>query len=141
MHKYKFEQRKIKKIIVLLIIVTFIGTTAFSSMTGASINTSQISRINTNKQVKTLQYIFVFEEPSLIETSLFQNSFTKVTVPGTITLGNNLGEPALPVFFAKILLPPETLIKEIFVKTPKQKHHRAVLIKRVFMSIRPGGEI
>jgi len=86
-------------------------------MIGVSTDASHsVSETGSNGQENHLTYSFSFKEPELFKTQLFDNSFTKILVPGTITLGNSAGEPTLPVSFMKILLPPKTTIKSIDVQ-------------------------
>ncbi len=56
-----------------------------------------------------------FNEPVLGKKSLFGSFFTTVSMPGAINIAKNAGEPALPVTFIRVLLPPKKSVTGITV--------------------------
>ncbi|MBU0754071.1 MAG: hypothetical protein KJ645_02960, partial [Planctomycetes bacterium] len=53
----------------------------------------------------SLSYSFSFEAPQLKACEVSGQSFSSIAMPGALTIGRNVGEPALPVQFVQILLP------------------------------------
>ena len=49
---------------------------------------------------------YSFDEPLLREIDMRGTAYTSICIPGSLTIARNAGEPALPVRFVKILLPP-----------------------------------
>ena len=52
-----------------------------------------------------LAYTFTFTKPSLSKTILQDQTFTKISIPGCMGIGREVGAPVLPVKFVKILIP------------------------------------
>jgi len=68
-----------------------------------------------NNVGESLSYTFSFIEPSLHEAVLYSDFYTTVNIPGCMAIGKKAGEPALPVKFVKLVLPPKTKVKDINV--------------------------
>lgn len=68
---------------------------------------------NLNENIDSLRYNFHFLKPSLESTKLYGSTFSKINMQGCIALGKNIGEPALPVKFIKLLLPPGKTVKNV----------------------------
>jgi hypothetical protein len=64
-----------------------------------------------------LSYTYTYPVPTLSSQSLGSYQFTKLAMPSAILLGTS-GEPALPVSFVQIALPPETTVNTITVTGP-----------------------
>jgi len=63
----------------------------------------------------SLRVSFSFIEPGVHETVVHNTSYSTITIPGCMAGGKNAGEPALPVKFITLLLPPATKVKNIRV--------------------------
>jgi len=101
-------------------------TTSMVTMVGTSFKTSDlksdISNAKTPKSIQvpddetvSLSYSFLFAEPNLQETKLSGSDYTKVKMPGTITVGKKAGAPAMPVKIVQLLLPAGKQVKSIDV--------------------------
>ena len=64
----------------------------------------------------TMHYTFDFEQPTLKNTQLSEESFTKISMPGCMSLGRDVGSPKLPTTFYKFLLPAGYDLSDIIVK-------------------------
>jgi len=64
-----------------------------------------------------LSYTYTYPVPTLSSQSLGSYQFTKLDMPSAILLGTS-GEPALPVSFVQIALPPLTTVDTITVSGP-----------------------
>ncbi len=62
-----------------------------------------------------ISYSFSFDSPSFNEMIVYDNQYTSISLPGCVMLGKDVGEPAMPVKFIKILLPPAKSVKNIEV--------------------------
>jgi len=62
-----------------------------------------------------ISYSFSFDSPSFNEMIVYDNQYTSINLPGCVMLGKDVGEPAMPVKFIKILLPPAKSVKNIEV--------------------------
>src|SRR4030042_5511463 len=92
---------------VVLLFCTFLIATALVPMVGISekitrpsVNSEPINTYNkliTNDPSASLRYSFLFSEPSLTDVTLFNNQYTKISMPGTIATGLSLGAPELLV--------------------------------------------
>ncbi len=65
----------------------------------------------------TLDYTFDFEKPSLTTKGLSDSTFTKLSIPGCMSLGRDVGSPSLPTTFFKFLLPPGYDLVNVKVNT------------------------
>ncbi|HEC76442.1 MAG TPA: hypothetical protein ENI33_04190, partial [Thermoplasmatales archaeon] len=74
--------------------------------------TPLISSEASSEQTTSLSYEITFIEPVLKEKSLFNNSFSEISMYDCINIGE-IGKPALPVHGTKILLPYGKEIKNI----------------------------
>ncbi len=72
------------------------------------------------EQLDVLSYTFQFSEPVLDHVILPSHEFTKISMPGVMNVGRGVGQPFLPVSFAKILLPP--MKKVISLDVSGQSH-------------------
>ena len=63
----------------------------------------------------TLTQTFSFERPLLRTIEVNGESYTSLAMPGSITLGERAGMPALPVHYTQILLPPGKTVAKITV--------------------------
>ena len=112
-------ERKIKIFILFLLIFILIGTTIvygsyyYINSKQGMIYTECSNSNNLNDNIDSLSYTFSFVEPSLESAKLFGSTFSKINMRGCIALGKNIGEPALPVKFVKLLLPPGKTVKNI----------------------------
>jgi len=52
-----------------------------------------------------LNYSFLFSEPNLGETVLFDEFFTSLSLSGCIGIGHGVGQPSIPVQFVQLLIP------------------------------------
>jgi len=108
--------KNFKRLVLSIALCIFLITSVSSTMIQDPIKKPNfISKTIASDIINDLTYMFSFTEPELRETQLIDNSFTKLSVPGTMSLGNGAGEPTLPVSFQKILLPPKTTIRSIEV--------------------------
>ena len=64
---------------------------------------------------ESIQYSFEFDNPKVKNTMFCNTSFTKVTMPGCLSIGQGIGLPNLPVSFAHIVLPYDKKIDDIQV--------------------------
>ena len=71
--------------------------------------------VNADSSRLELNYSFEFKEPTLKETIFKDHVFTKISVSGSMGMGNEIGHPKLPVKFLKILIPAGTEISKIGV--------------------------
>jgi len=83
---------------------TALGTTQIKTLVGTKNNT-----------INSLSYSFLFNEPTFNLRTADNTDYTLIEMPGCITMAKTSGEPALPVHFATILLPPKTEVTSIDV--------------------------
>ncbi len=62
---------------------------------------------------KSLSYMFFFTKPSFHEKTLQNTRYTALDMTGCMAIGKRAGEPALPVKYIKLLLPPGKTVKNI----------------------------
>ncbi|HEC77415.1 MAG TPA: hypothetical protein ENI33_09220, partial [Thermoplasmatales archaeon] len=94
------------KIIGVLVLGIFLIISVFP-YTAVGENGNSVEERNTS-----LSYEITFIEPVLKEKSLFNNSFSEISMYDCINIGE-IGKPALPVHGTKILLPYGKEIKNI----------------------------
>ncbi|HEC87969.1 MAG TPA: hypothetical protein ENI52_01480, partial [Thermoplasmata archaeon] len=95
-----------RKIIGTLVLGIFLITSVFPyTAVGGNEN-------NVEEQSTYLSYEITFIEPVLKEKSLFNNSFSEISMYDCINMGE-IGKPSLPVHGTKILLPYGKEIKNI----------------------------
>ena len=123
MEKNNMFMRRQAIVVILLCVIlitasvtTVVGTAVKPQNTQSDLRTSEtlkspISVIKT----QSMSYTFLFDEPMLKETMLVNSAYTKISMSGTITVGQGVGAPALPVKNIKLLLPPKKQIDKITV--------------------------
>ena len=120
--KYSLDRRSI----AIIMCIFLITTTSSAAMIGTSFKTASISKSETtftefsildtsNDIADSLSYTFSFLKPSMEEIELHGSAFTRVSTRGCTALGKSAGEPALPVKFVKLLLPPRKTVKSVNV--------------------------
>jgi len=55
--------------------------------------------------INSLQYTLSFNEPKLIETKIYNQDFTKISMVGLISNGLKIGHPILQVEPVRLLIP------------------------------------
>ncbi|MGF3584978.1 MAG: C25 family peptidase propeptide domain-containing protein, partial [Thermoplasmatota archaeon] len=68
-----------------------------------------------NNVINSLNYSFLFKQPTFDLRQIDNSEYTLIEMPGCITMAKTSGQPALPVHFATILLPPKTDVISIDV--------------------------
>ncbi len=63
----------------------------------------------------SLTYTFSYAQPAVSNQILSSRSFTKISMPNSLTMSKEAGLPALPVSFLKIALPAQTTVDKISV--------------------------
>ena len=116
--------RKICNIkLIAFVVCVFLIVTSFSSVaTTFSAKVTEIEVVLQNgknsfiddKVSKNLIYQLSFGEPELKEVKLYNSTFTKIDIPGSIPLGGT-GKPSLPVKSVRLLLPRGTKVTNINV--------------------------
>ncbi len=96
----KVNSRPLTQIMAVVLCLTM-------CLTALSIHATAASTTNLN-------YTFSYTTPGLSSQHLGSYDFTKVSEPNAILLGTS-GEPALPVSFVKIALPPLTTVDSITI--------------------------
>jgi len=106
----------IKVSVVIAISLAFImpGTTAFDSIDKQNELPSPRSQ-DSYDPTESLSYSFLFPKPSFKETKLHDSDYTKIDMSGAMTMGMQVGAPALPVNSVQLLLPPKKQISSINV--------------------------
>jgi len=125
MRSSNFKKRNIGRRNIAVVLCVFLLTTSMATTTGNSFKTSDQKPITSTIEIPRLQilddsteslsYSFLFTEPSLKETKLHDSDYTKITMPGTMTIGKKAGAPAMPVKIVKLLLPPKKQVTNINV--------------------------
>ena len=62
-----------------------------------------------------LNYTFTFKEPTIQSMSVQNTQYSKINMPGCLSLGKQAGDPTLPVKFIQLLLPSGTTVDSIDV--------------------------
>jgi len=107
--KTSFGKIKLGRLAVAVTLCVLMLSTAVATTIGISIKTA--SKINLNED--SLSYTFLFKEPNFKSVTADGSDYTFVEIPGSMTMAKTGGQPALPVHFATILLPPKTEITSI----------------------------
>jgi hypothetical protein len=63
----------------------------------------------------SLIYTCLFKEPSFKSVQAGGSEYTTINMPGCLTIGKQAGDPAMPVKFIKLLLPPQKTVESITV--------------------------
>ena len=74
-----------------------------------------INTVKIDSSLESLQYSFLFTEPTLSDMKLLDSEYTKITMPGTITTGMSIGAPVMPLKIARFVLPPGRQLKSLTV--------------------------
>ena len=111
----KGENRKffLGKTKIGVVICVLMLTASFATAIG-TIQTKNLVG-NKNNNTNSLSYSFLFTQPTFDLRQIDNSEYTLIEMPGCITMAKKSGQPALPVHFATILLPPKTEVTSIDV--------------------------
>jgi len=118
-----FKRGKIsRQYLAVMVCVLFIGT-ALTAVTGTSLVANRVSKQQGTQQSQvmlesdqnTLSFVVTFGQPTLTEKKFYGDRYTTIALPGTLSIGEYAGAPTLPVKTFKVLLPPQTTVKEISI--------------------------
>lgn len=105
-----------RKILIIGLIVLFIG----ASLHPATSSIVHIQKEDNNEQT-SLTYTYQFQEPTLTQQTINENTFTKIEMPGTFTIGNKSGTPTYQVSPVKLLIPYGKHVANIRVTVDQTK--------------------
>ena len=105
MKRKKFKLIDISRRNLSIILCAILVITSFSSI---MVTSEKISYENLN-------YTFLFVEPKLSETNFDDNVYSTIDMPGCIAIGQQAGQPSLPVKNVKILIPPKKIVTNVQV--------------------------
>ena len=108
--KTNFGKIKLGRLVIGVMICVLMITTSMATAM-ISLKTDR----QTNPIANNLSYTFLFKEPSFKSITADNSEYTFIEIPGSTTMAKTSGQPALPVHFATILLPPETEVAGIDV--------------------------
>jgi len=94
--------------ITSLAVCFLVTTTAISSITASSFETKTVTK-------DSLSYTFTFAEPKFQKKTVGSSGYIDINLPGCMSMGREAGQPAMPVKFIKLLLPPKTTVKNVDV--------------------------
>ena len=89
------KKNKVSKRCFIVLFCFFLLSTSSATVLG---NYERIELNNNLNCIESLSYKFTFVEPNLQEYKIKDSIFTKVTMPGSISLGIHAGEPSLLPF-------------------------------------------
>ena len=92
--------------ICILMLITSVATTM-----GTFINTNEQININPN----SLDYTFLFKEPTFKSIQPNNYEYTLVDIDGCLSVGKQAGEPQIPIKMISLLLPPKKTVSSINV--------------------------
>jgi hypothetical protein len=114
-YKKIFLGRRIVGVVICVLLVA----TSMTAITATSNLKGDIKqRLNLNKQVispDSLSYSFYFKEPSFESIQAGGSEYTKINMPGCLAIGQQAGEPNMPLKIVKLLLPPKKAVSSIDV--------------------------
>ena len=93
---------------ISLTICILLITTALSATTVTSFESDDVTE-------ESFSYSFTFIEPSFQTMDVDNSGYTNINMPGCLAIGKQAGEPAMPVKFIKLLLPPMKTVSNIDV--------------------------
>ncbi len=105
-NNFKKNNKKLSCLVIAILI-----SLSFSTALGNKVNSDNYNKHNT----LSLNYKFSFNRPKLQELNMYGESFTKISMPGTFSIGQDSGMPVFQTKTIQILLPQETKIKDINV--------------------------
>jgi len=106
---------KNKRKIISLLIVILIG---LSSPT--VISNKLASEENDEYNTISLNYKFDFDKPRFKEINIYEEFFTRISMHGAFSIGQDNGMPVIPTKPVQILLPQGTSLKDIYISTEKE---------------------
>ncbi|NHJ49333.1 MAG: hypothetical protein FK733_16205, partial [Asgard group archaeon] len=106
MEKNNFEKVKVGR--------GAIGAVFCALLIMASMATA-INLANSNSEVNSLSYTFLFKEPKSRSTDANNEDYTLIEMEGCYGIGRNTGEPLLPIKSVSLLLPPMKDVENIHV--------------------------
>jgi hypothetical protein len=101
-------KRPIAVILCILLVMTALTTTTAISFTDQQKEQTQMN-------IDHLSYTFSFAEPTLQLTTSHDSVYSKIQMPGCLSLGKQAGDPSMPVKFIQLLLPPQMTVDSIEV--------------------------
>ncbi len=101
---------EMKKGVILFIVVLLLASSCYGYMTSAV-------QMHTSKNLTTtsLTYTFLFTKPTFSVICCAGTTYTEITMQDCVALAPQAGDPALPVKFEKLMLPPKTAVDSITV--------------------------
>ena len=108
-NKKPFFIRQITTTIALIMLITSLLPAVAASTTSGQLDTHKIMA---NQEIDSLKYSYLFKPPKLQEITFFNEEFTRLSIPGTLLVNTQPGEPAIPTSMAKFALPPSTQVKK-----------------------------
>ncbi|EMR75371.1 hypothetical protein MBGDF03_00378 [Thermoplasmatales archaeon SCGC AB-540-F20] len=93
---------------ISLAVCILLITTALSATTVISFEPADLSQ-------ESLSYTFSFKEPNFKTLQADNSGYTNINMPGCLAIGKQAGEPAMPVKFIKLLLPPMKTVSDVTV--------------------------
>lgn len=105
------NKRALGRFGVIVIICIALVMTSSITVVGNSIQHSNQSIFVNNR----LSYSFEFKEPSVQTLQEYGASYTSLSIPGCLSIGQQTGEPTMPVKPITLLLPPMKTVAQITV--------------------------
>lgn len=102
------SRRKIGVLICAILIIASLIPIISSS--GINLKTKN------SKEVETIEYCFKFDSPKFESISVYDSDFSRVSIPGCLSLGRQAGEPSLPVRFIKMIIPAFRTVSAVKVE-------------------------
>jgi hypothetical protein len=104
-------------------------------MLTTSVATTMGNFINLNEQMNTstnsLSYTFLFQEPNFKSIQVSSSGYTTISMDGCMAIGNQAGDPLLPVKLVSLLLPPKKAVSSInVVGTPVEIESNVNLLEK-----------
>jgi hypothetical protein len=118
----KYIGKELLSIIICLVMIT----------TACSVSTAEVKSL---KQpfgpLDHVSYSFSFLEPTVQLTQVDTSVYSSINMPGCLGLGQQAGDPTMPVKFIQLLLPPMTTVGSVQVSgTPVELHLQGIDLTR-----------
>ncbi len=98
-NKKNFLKAKIFVIALIMIAVSFTAVTTNARY----------------EKTETMKYVFSFKEPNLNEANILDETYTKVSIPGTISTGLKVGDPIVQIKPISLLIPQGKKVNDVTV--------------------------
>ena len=108
--------KSVSLIVTACLIVSMFVPIGTLTLAGSQQSTQKGQLATTTNKLQQLEYSFLFEEPTLQTKQYSKGTFTKVEMPGTVSIGNGPGSPTYQARPIKILLPQGTKLLNINVE-------------------------